>query len=954
MSVVRRFLVVCAILAIPAVGYAQEAVLNGTLTDSTGGVLPGVTVTAVNEATGNSFVAVSDSGGRYRIQVRTGAYKLMCELSGFSTVTRTGIQLLLGQTATIDVQLKPSGVSESITVTGETPLVNTTSSTLGGNVDPRQVAELPVAGRNFMALALLAPGSRTQTMNATQPLPDRGRAQDVREFQINLDGQQVTRDIGTGSQPKYSQDMISEFQYVANRFDATMGRSSGVLVNIITKSGTNLFSGVVRGNYRSGKLNSEEPVLKKVLPIDNTQISTAVGGPIMKDKLHFFVNGEYEREPTTSAWNTAYPFFNITLNGTATQKKGGARIDYQLSEKIRLMVKGSDTRTSTPFGAGGADHPAGTSKFGDYNNEGYARMTWVISSKAVNEIEGGRAVYGLDEQALTSWSKHWLQGIDGTTNGSPRVRFTTFNITQNRNLPRNQAQWYWNVRDNFTYSYDAAGRHDLRAGAEYLWRHQLQYNRLNSSGEIDARKLPTPSAAQLQAWFPVWDNVDTWCLDCLAPYTRTILIGVGNFNNNVYSQKLAAWVQDDWKVSNRLTLNLGVRYDAEIGAFANVNFPPWESTGNYNDWNNFQPRVGFAWRVNERTVVRGGVGLYIAGATSGDETRGVSNTIQNVIQFTNDGRPDFVTNPANGPLPTYEQSNAMFCHNNNNAPGCLLLTANEVIMNPKYEKLGENWQTSLGVQHQIGETIGVELDWIYNHSANEKGIIDNANVTYDPATGAPYPFSDRTKRAFPNWGTVNLSVHTGRSATQEVRASVTKRFSSHWQASGTYSLRWFWDAEPRPFAGIDEVPFPTVPDLGGEYTLGAGDQRHRATFSAIWQVGHGFQVSALQYIGSGVRLATNWGTDVRGLGVDGTDRLRPDGTIVPRNSLVGPAQSRTDLRLQQRIQLRGRVAIDAIAEVFNLLNSPNWTIGTQENRPDYKQHISGEYRTAQVGIRLTF
>jgi hypothetical protein len=237
---------------------------------------------------------------------------------------------------------------------------------------------------------------------------------------------------------------------------------------------------------------------------------------------------------------------------------------------------------------------------------------------------------------------------------------------------------------------------------------------------------------------------------------------------------------------------------------------------------------------------------------------------------------------------------------------------------------------------------------------NEKGIVDNANVTYDPATGAPYPFSDRTHRAFPNWGIVNLSVHTGRSATQELRTSVTKKFSNHWQASGTYSLRWFWDAEPRPFSGIDEVQFATVPDLGGEWSLGAGDQRHRATFSGIWQVGHGFQVSALQYIGSGVRLATNWGADVRGLGTDGTNRLRPDGTIVPRNSLLSPPQSRTDLRMQQKIPLRGRVKIDAIAEVFNLFNQPNWTIGISENRPDYKQHTSGEYRTAQIGFRFTF
>jgi len=157
MTVARCFLV-CVILALPAGGFAQEAVLNGTLTDSTGAVLPGVTVTATNEATGNTFVAVTDEGGRYRIPVRTGTYRIDCELSGFAAVTRTGVQLLVGQAVTINLRMAPSGVSETVTVTGETPLINTTTSTLGGNVDPRQVAELPVAGRNFMALGAAGPG----------------------------------------------------------------------------------------------------------------------------------------------------------------------------------------------------------------------------------------------------------------------------------------------------------------------------------------------------------------------------------------------------------------------------------------------------------------------------------------------------------------------------------------------------------------------------------------------------------------------------------------------------------------------------------------------------------------------------------------------------------------------------------------------------------------------------
>ena len=199
--------------------------LSGTVTDSTGAVLPGVTITAAHQASGNRFTTVTDGGGVYRIPVRIGAYRIVAELQGFTTVTRAGVEVLVGQTATINVQLTPSTVQETVTVTAETPLLQLATSSLGGNVDPRQVQELPVNGRNWMALALLAPGSRTSSTNAVTPLPDRNGGE-AREFQLNIDGQQVSADIGVGGQPKYSQDSIAEFQFISNRFDATMGRST--------------------------------------------------------------------------------------------------------------------------------------------------------------------------------------------------------------------------------------------------------------------------------------------------------------------------------------------------------------------------------------------------------------------------------------------------------------------------------------------------------------------------------------------------------------------------------------------------------------------------------------------------------------------------------------------------------------------------------------------------------
>src|SRR5215470_7009516 len=393
----RRVLAIGVMLLLPVAAYAQEAVLTGTVTDSTGAVLPGVTVTASNDATGNKFVGVTDERGIYRVPVRVGTYQVTAELQGFSTASRMGVNLLVGQTATLNMQMAPSTVQETVTVTGEAPLIDMKNSTIGGNIDPRQVQDIPVNGRNWIGLALLAPGSRTDPLAtgtaAQTPLPDRNGGE-AREFQLNIDGQQVSADIGTGGQPKYSSDSIAEFQFVANRFDATMGRSTGVQVNAITKSGTNLLTGLVRGNFRNSEWgNATNPVLGRVEPIKNQQYSFTLGGPIVKDRLHYFGNYEHERQPQTAIFNTPYPKFNIDKDGTDTQDKGGLRLDYQISPRARLMGKVSRGVLDQPMVPGNTQsYPSAVGTNHEYNDERLGQLTQVLSNKAVNEIKGGEAV----------------------------------------------------------------------------------------------------------------------------------------------------------------------------------------------------------------------------------------------------------------------------------------------------------------------------------------------------------------------------------------------------------------------------------------------------------------------------------------------------------------------------------------------------------------------------------
>src|SRR4029450_4540815 len=338
-GLVRPFiLILLSCLALPAGVFAQEATISGAVKDSTAGVLPGVAVRAVHEATGTQFEGCTDERGNFRIPVRIGVYRITAELTGFATIQQMGLEVLVGQQVSRNLVMMPSTISESVTVTGEAPLVNVSSSQLGGNIDSRQLSELPVNGRNFLDLTMLAPGARANHTDAGG-LPVTTALGTV---QLNIDGIQVTNNCcgGSNRQPSFGRDAIAEFQFISNRFDATQGRSSGAQVNVITKSGTNQLSGTMSGYFRSDHMNAEDFVQHRVLPYSNQQVSIAVGGPIRRDKVHYFANYEFEREPYTVTHNSQYPSFNADLTSVRRQHKPMGRVDTQLSGKTRLSMSG--------------------------------------------------------------------------------------------------------------------------------------------------------------------------------------------------------------------------------------------------------------------------------------------------------------------------------------------------------------------------------------------------------------------------------------------------------------------------------------------------------------------------------------------------------------------------------------------------------------------------------------
>ena len=961
---VRRVSVLLALItvliAVPRSALAQEAVLTGTVTDTTGGVLPGVVVRATNQDTGNSFEAVTDASGVYRIAARIGIYRVQAELSGFSTVNKTGVQLLVGQTVTVPLQMAPATLSESVTVTGEAPLIDTSTSQLGANIDPRQMQELPLNGRNWMDLALLAPGSR---QNSSEGVPQLRQGYS----QVNVDGQQVTNLIASTdtNQPKYSRDAIAEFQVITNRFDASQGRSAGMIVNAITKSGTNTPAGTFGGYFRTDKLNAADPIQQRVLPYTNQQLSTTFGGPIIKDRFHYFGAFEYEREPKVVTYNSPYPLFNIDQKNTRREYKESGRIDYQFTSKTRIAIRPQAYSQTYYDGGGATNHPSVASAQGRTSAQIAGTLTQVLNNRSVNEIKSGFARFDWLRDALARFKGGCDPNAPVRCGGTPVINLRGYTIGNANG--QHLIQKDLSVRDDLTTTYTAHGRHDLKMGAEYIYNLVEMMWCSKCTLNIDARNGSLPAATLAQV-FPVWNDWSTWNLAPLSPVTTRARVAVSStkFRYDPHTWLVAGWTQDDWQIARRLTLNLGVRYDLEAGFYSEyVKLEPFLPGNLPHDKNNVAPRIGFAYELNDKTVIRGGGGRFYTQSTTDEAHQTLGYTVAVNAEAINDGRPDFAANPYNGPVPTFAQALANSCDQNGSRPGCLRREMTDEI-NHAWRRMAYANQASIGVQRQLASDMSFEANYVYTSGYGEERT-QNINLTYNPATGANYPFTDISHRSFPEWGLINGFIGEGRSTYHGLETSWTKRFSRHWQGNATYTLSKFTDSDPRPDQWSlvngrltrSAITFPLALDIAGESSLAATDQRHRAVFNSIWDIGRGLQLSGLYFYGSGQRYTNSYGGDMRDQGVT-RGRLRPNGTIVPRNSFVGDPIHRVDMRIQKEFKLGNRRSLEGLLEAFNLFNHRNYGSYTlQESnaaygKPSFNSNIAYQARIVQLGFRVAF
>jgi hypothetical protein len=648
---------------------------------------------------------------------------------------------------------------------------------------------------------------------------------------------------------------------------------------------------------------------------------------------------EREREPTTFVFNSQYGRFNIPdLTSTRIEQTAGVRLDAQLSGRTRLMARGNGWRNRMPIDTAGfnsvAGHPStlGTRQFENYQL--YTSLTQMLGNRSVNELKLGYFLTFSDQYRFCCEE-------------APTVVLRGYTIGGSSSNPLRLNGHTWSVREDFSTLLEGRGTHEVKVGGDFLWNHDFYEWNVNRYGTLQANGGPVP--ANIEDLFPVWNDPSSWNLAPLSPISVRWSQSVTQFGKYSWISEvpyIGAWIQDNWMINQDLTVNLGLRWDLAHNWAANE----WEVPGirekTSQDLNNFGPRLGFAYTANSRTVVRGGWGVYFVGPKDQwAHHTPVNAELLRVPSILNDLRPNFASDPFNGRKPTYEEAKLV----PQDTVGFIASTTAETPY---------SHQTSVGFQRQLADTMSFQADYVWNAARNEQALM-NTNLSYDPSTGTNYLFSDISRRPFPNWGIVQQIFSLGKSNYHALEMAFTKRLSSRWQASATYTLSRFKDFSPQPFSGREEVPFPVAPDLGNEWALAEGDQRHRAVFNSIWEAGFGVQVSGLYHYGSGQRFITNYGADLRNSG-NYSLRLRPDGTLVPRTDVVGRPVHRMDIRILRRFPIYGRVSVEGSFEVFNVFNHANYgSYVTAESNPRYRQpqqNIGAAYqpRMAQLGFRLTF
>jgi Carboxypeptidase regulatory-like domain len=959
--------------------------ITGRVVDQQGAAVPGATVTAKSPSTGFTRTEVSDAEGLYRLAaLPVGTYEVTAELQGFSTVSKKDIEVNVSQISTIDFPMKVASLAETVNVTGTSPLIETTASSVGGIVDVKRIESLPLNGRQFANLAATIPGVglgfHSDPTKSTQFSPQIAGG-NGRNLNYQIDGGDNNDDTVGGLLQLFPLEAIEQFNLITSRYKAEHGRSNGGVMNIVTKSGTNKPSGSFFELFRDTKLNSETKTEEIAGTGKNAyrrnQFGGSFGGPIVKDKAHFFAAVERTQQDTFQNVNTLglFPSLDGTFATPYRENLVTAKASSNLNAAQYLSVRYGYNQNSQPYGVSTTtptnNWGTSTNKFNSIN----LNHNWVMGGSRMNEFIFQYADFA---NAITANS------FDPNQTFPNRVT-----IGQNGNTPQQTQQHKWQFRDDF--SWHVAGMaglgHDFKAGANFINEPRLFLTFNTGTGDYAYTHLDNTLNGPISA----------------------ISLNGGAAEANTPMKQYALYVQDDWRATSKLTFNLGFRYDLIVGMAIdqskNPNFVILQNAGRAGalkgiagfedfgldpaeDKNNVQPRAGFAYDVrgDGRDVIRGGYGRYYDfGYTNANilfaavNATGIgAGTVYSVTNSNGIRKTDGTFFHVGDPISSIAQPNE--------AGGALPL--NSHIASPRIKQPYSD-QVSAGWSHQLDAATAIDIDYVFSRG-RDLGWRPAVNQRDGNPSGPRHysvllaPFGAFNPASF------TIDISNGRSVYNGINFGIRRQMRNHVLFNAWYSLS---KAEGTSGGGTDELSTSNIQnhlDPFGDVQFGPSgrtDARHRVTISGVFELPAGFQVAPIFRYRSALPVGIIEGVDRNQNGVNNdipTEAFAFDGLDANNNAIVrslgdcttincgrGAPLSSLTFRVSKSFRLGGTSRIEAIGEVFNVfnaLNAANFTTarytGTIANRtpnPNFLRPtaFSGDFqqpeqRLGQIGFRFSF
>ncbi len=979
--------ILLALTALTTTAFAQQTTGNitGRVVDTQGAAVPGATATAKNGATGFTRTDVSDAEGVYRLTaLPVGAYDLLIELPGFASVEQKGVGVSVGQTVALDFTVKVASVAETVQVTSEAPLVSTTNSAVGGLVNVQTIEDLPLNGRQFANLAVTIPGVglgfHSDPTKSTQFSPQINGG-NGRNVNYQIDGGDNNDDTVGGLLQLFPLEAIQEFNVLTARYKAEYGRSNGGVMNIVTKSGTNNFAGswftLLRDTAMNAQTENEKLSESEKQDLRRYQYGGSFGGPIKQDRAFVFGAVERTQQDTFQVVDTRglFPAEEGTFATPYRETLVTAKFTANLNAAQYLSVRYGRNQNSQPYGADPLTPVSGWGDSANTFNSFNINHNWVLGG-ALNEFIFQYADFG---NAITANSLDPYQLFPN------RVA-----IGQNPNTPQSTEQQKYQFRDDFSWHATGMGGigHDFKAGFNYINEPRLFITFNTGTGDY------------------AYTHLDNTLNGPLSLVNRN----GGAAEANIPTKQYGMYFQDDWRVTSRLTLNLGFRYDLVTGyaidQTRNPNFGILQNAaraGRFNvpggeafdgfgedpkeDTNNYQPRLGLTYDLtgSGRHVLRAGWGTYY------DVSYTNASILFAAIDATGIGSGEIFsvsnTNGIRNPDGSFYRVGQPIANiNSQNEASSSGLPLIGHIASPRIKHPWSS-QSSVGVSTEVRPGTAVDIDYIH---------IDGHDLGWRPRPNQRPPGVGPTgPRYFGDLGisvaNFRTNVSVGESVYNGINVGLRQRVRDGMSFNAWYSLSSAESTTGNASDELDSNNIQNILDPFGEVQNGPSfrsDARHRISISGIFTLPWAIQLSPIIRFRSALPVNITQGYDVnqdgnnndisidKAFAFDGFDGAgnpiaKEIGDCKTINCGRGSSFSQVNLRVSRAFSLGGRTKIEAIGEIFNLFNSKNpatfngrrflGTIGAPEVNPDFMRpdEYAGDFqnpeqRVGQIGFRFSF